>query len=83
MIFGHNYFTSETILRHFLRLLGCKKMTWSYFSCGVLENVILKNAVSERWCLDSNFHYGGQNGDHFQNYRHQCLELPEFYFFLS
>ena len=24
-------------LRHFLRLLGCKKMTWPYFSCGFSE----------------------------------------------
>ena len=39
---------------HFLRLLGCKKMTWSYFLV-FQKNAILKNAVSERWCTDSSY----------------------------
>ena len=29
----------SNFLWHFLRLMTCKKMAWSYFSCGVSEKV--------------------------------------------
>ena len=43
-------------LQHFLGLLGSKKVTKRHIFLAVFhKSEILKNAVSERWCSDSNF----------------------------